>query len=234
MIPKSKLTTDHNGFALTIILFLVLFLGLVKPLWATPAEEDDSRLNVWWTSGPATAYHDERDETNRLRVSESVDEGDNISTGAKGQALLRLAGKAYVYLGPHTKIHISRLRPGEKNLQVRINLITGDIWCQLDQTPHNMIFETSMRSLICRCHGTLFEVIRQKNAARINAYDGPVVTVSHSQVKMAKTGEVTQYIQDKFRYKHRLKDSDTSRLEDWKTHLTDILAHSPIKKLSNP
>jgi len=217
-----------------------IVLGLVLSLWlnpsgisAAPLEEDDSRLAAWWISGPVTAYHDERDETGRLRLSESVDDGDNISTGAKGEALLRLPGKAYVYLAPHTKIHISRLRSGDKGLQVRLNLITGDLWCQLDQVPKNMTFEASMRSLICRCHGTLFEAIRQKNAVRINAFDGPVVTVSHGQVKIAKTGEVTQYIQDKFRYKHRLKSSDSGRLEQWKTHLTDILAKRPVRKTSN-
>jgi ferric-dicitrate binding protein FerR (iron transport regulator) len=163
-----------------------------------------------------------------------VDDGDNIFTGAKGQTLLRLAGKAYIYLGPHTKIHITRLRLGDKGLQARLNLITGDLWCQLDQAPKNMTLEVSMKGLTCRCHGTLFEAIRQKNSVRINAFDGPVVTVSHGQVKMAKTGEVTQYIQDKFRYKHRLKDSDNSRLADWKTRLAGILAHIPLKKSSNP
>jgi hypothetical protein len=206
-------------------------LGLALILWVKPflcyaavTEEDDSRFHVLWTSGPVTAYHDERDETAPLRMGQSVDDGDNISTGTKSEAFLSLPGKATVYLGPHTKIHISRLRSGDKNLQVRLNLLTGDLWCQLEQVPQNMIFEASMQGLICRCHGTLFEALRQKDAVRITAFEGSVVTVAHAQVKMAKTGEVTQYIQDKFRYKHRLKISDETRLEQWKAHLADILA----------
>jgi ferric-dicitrate binding protein FerR (iron transport regulator) len=125
------------------------------------------------------------------------------------------------------------LSSGDKNLQVRLNLLTGDLWCQLDQAPENMAFEVSMQSLICRCHGTLFEALRQKDALRLNAYDGPIVTVSRGEVKMAKTGEVTQYIQDKFRYKHRLKNSDDDHLNQWKTHLADILTKTPFKKSSN-
>jgi len=231
--PLEGLMKLNRSCLLGLVLTLTLFS---KPsgCWAVPIEEDDSRLTVWWVSGPVTAYHDERDETARLRIAESVDDGDNVLTGAKGEALLRLPGKAYIFLGPHTKIHISRLRSEDKNLQVRLNLLTGDLWCQLDQAPQNMTFEISMQSLICRCHGTLFEAIRQKNAVRLNAFNGPVVTVSRGQVKIAKTGEVTQYIQDKFSYKHRLKNSDDDLLDQWKTHLADILAKTPLKNSINP
>ncbi len=223
----------NNSCLLGLVLALTLF-SRPSGCWAAPIEEDESRLTVWWVSGPVTAYHYERDETNRLRIAEKVDDGDNVLTGAKGEALLRLPGKAYIFLGPHTKIHISRLRSEDKNLQVRLNLLTGDIWCQLDQSPQNMAFEVSMQSLICRCHGTLFEAIRQKDAVRLNAFNGPVVTVSHGEVKIAKTGEVTQYIQSKFSYKHRLKNSDNDRLNQWKTHLADILAKTPVKNSVNP
>jgi len=208
-------------------------LGLIlaiKPflcLAATP-EGDENRFQVLWAGGPVTAYHDERDETAPLRIFDWVDDGDNISTGAKSQALLRLPNKAYIYLGSHTKIHISRLRSGDKGLQIRLNLLTGTLWCQLDEAPRGMTFEASMRSLVCRCHGTLFEAVRQKNAVRINAYNGPVVTVSHGQVKIAKTGEITQYIDGKFAYKHRLQSSDDDRLDWWKAHLADILAKTPV------
>ena len=217
----------NRSCLLGLVLALTLF-SRPSGCWAAPAEEDDSRLTVWWISGPVTAYHDERDETARLRIAEGVDDGDNILTGSKGEALLRLPGKAYIFLGPHTKIHISRLRSEDKNLQIRLNLLSGDLWCQLDQSPQNMTFEVSMQSLICRCHGTLFEAIRQKNAVRLNAFNGPVVTVSHGEVKIAKTGEITQYIQDKFSYKHRLKSSDNDRLAQWKAHLADILAKTPV------
>ncbi|GEM_PF-1305706 len=224
--------TFKNYCFIALGFVLMLFL---KPsgCGAAPMDEDDSRLTVWWISGPVTAYHYERDETTRLRVADKVDEGDNVLTGSKGEALLRLPGKAYVYLEPHTKIHISRFRAGDKNLQVRLNLLTGDLWCQLDQVSQNLTFEVSIQSLICRCHGTLFEALRQKDALRLNAYDGPLVTVSHGEVKMAKTGEITQYIQDKFRYKHRLKNSDNDHLNQWKAHLAYILAKTPLKKSSN-
>jgi hypothetical protein len=217
-----------------IIFLLTLFVlgvGSVSLIWA---QEDESRFKTLFVSGSVNAYHDERDETNKLKTAESVDDGDNVSTGAKSEVLLKLPGKAYIYLGPHTKIHISRLRSGDKGLQVRLNLLSGDIWCQLDQEPKNMVFEVSMQNLICRCHGTLFEAIRQKNALRINAFEGSVVTTSHGQVKMAKTGEVTQYVQDKFRYKHRLKAVDEARLEKWKTHLEDILTKTHGKMPPKP
>jgi len=232
VIPFEAFMKLNNSCLLGLVLTLSLFSRPFE-CWAGATEEDDSRLTVCWVSGPVTAYHDERDETARLRIAEHVDDGDNILTGSKGEALFRLPGKAYVFLGPHTKIHISRLRTGDKYLQVRLNLLNGDLWCQLDQSPQNMIFEVSMQSLIFRCHGTLFETIRQKDAVRLNAFNGPVVTVSHGEVKIAKTGEVTQYIQDKFSYKHRLKDSDHDRLDHWKAHLVDILAKTLIKESSN-
>jgi hypothetical protein len=228
---KRAVIFNHSGRRIILLLaFFLIFSGTTQVIWA---QEDDNRFKTLWAGGSVMAYHDERDETAALRAPQSVDDGDNISTGAKSEVLLRLPGKAYVYLGPHTKIHISRLRSGDKGLQVRLNLLAGDLWCQLDHAPKNMVFETSMQSLICRCHGTLFEAIRQKDAVRISAFEGSVVTVSHAQVKMAKAGEVTQYIQNKFRYKHRLKSSDENRLEQWKSHLADILLkthhQNPVK-----
>jgi ferric-dicitrate binding protein FerR (iron transport regulator) len=217
------------------IIFLSAVFGfLAGNASLTWAQDDDSRFKTLFVTGSANAYHDERDETSKLRAAESVDDGDNVSTGAKSEVLLKLPGKAYVYLGPHTKIHISRLRSGDKGLQVRLNLLSGDLWCQLDQEPKNMVFEVSMQNLICRCHGTLFEAIRQKNALRINAFEGSVVTTSHGQVKMAKAGEVTQYVQNKFRYKHRLKAVDEARLEKWKTYLGEILAKTHSDKPTKP
>jgi hypothetical protein len=229
MIEQVKILNRRRKIIFLLVLVWI-FAGISK---VTLAQEDDGRFKTLWARGSVMAYHDERDETAALRVSQTIDDGDNVSTGAKSEVLLRLPGKGYVYLGPHTKIHISRLRSSDKGLQVRLNLLAGDLWCQLDHAPKNMVFETSMQNLICRCHGTLFEAVRQKDAVRISAFEGSVVTVSHAQVKMAKAGEVTQYIQNKFRYKHRLKSSDENRLEQWKSHLADILLktrhQNPVK-----
>jgi ferric-dicitrate binding protein FerR (iron transport regulator) len=142
--------------------------------------------------------------------------------------LLRLPGKGYVYLGAHTKVHISRLRIGDKGLQIRLNLLTGDLWCQLDQNP-KYLFEVSAKGLIARCHGTLFETFRQKDAVRVTVYEGPVVTVAHAKVKIAKSGEVVQYIQDRFRYKHRVKTSDEERLTQWKAHEAVLQGEKSVK-----
>ena len=92
-----------------------LFLVAAFILWAwagtAKAQEDETRFKVLALSGSVTVFHDERDET-VLRVGDHTDDGDNISTGAKSEVWLRLPGKGYVYLGPHTKVHISRLRAG--------------------------------------------------------------------------------------------------------------------------
>ena len=192
------------------------------------AQEEDTRLRVVKIEGSASAYHDENDETSRLKVGDKVDDGDKITTGTKSKIVLRLPGRAYVVLGPNTKVNVSRLRIGEKGLQVRLNLLTGDLWCQLDRAP-DYAFEVSMQNLIGRCHGTLIEAVRQKDDARIIAFEGPVVTTSGAQVKIAKTGEILQYIHEKFRYKHRLKRSDEVRRNQWKKDLGVISQKPPVK-----
>jgi ferric-dicitrate binding protein FerR (iron transport regulator) len=184
-------------------------------------QEEDTRLRVVKIQGSASAYHDESDETSRLKAGDKIDDGDKITTGAKSRIVLRLPGRAYVVLGPNTKINVSRLRIGEKGLQVRLNLLTGDLWCQLDKPP-DYAFEVSMQNLICRCHGVLLEAVRQKDDARIIAFEGSVVATSGAQVKIAKTGEILQYIHEKFRYKHRLKKSDEIRRDQWKKDLGEI------------
>ncbi len=209
-----------------ICLCLALLGVLTAPLRAAALEEDETRFRVVALSGSVTAYHDERDETVRVKVKDQVDDGDNVSTGAKSDILLRLPGKGYVYLGPHTAIHISRLRAGDKGLQVRLNLLTGTLWCRMDQAPRYP-FEISAKSLIARCHGTLVKAERQKDAVRVTAFDGPIVMVAHAKVKMAKTGEVMQYIQDQFRYKHRLKASDNERLIQWQAHFIEMQTQKP-------
>ncbi len=194
----------------------------------TVAQEEDTRFRVVKIQGSASAYHDENDETSRLKVGDRVDDGDKITTGVKSKMILRLPGRGYVVLGPNTKVNVSRLRIGEKGLQVRLNLLTGDLWCQLDHAP-KYAFEVSMQSLICRCHVTMIEAVRQKDDARIIAFEGPVVTTSGAQVKIAKTGEILQYIHEKFRYKHRLKKSDEVRRDQMKKELGVISQKPPVK-----
>jgi ferric-dicitrate binding protein FerR (iron transport regulator) len=202
-------------------LFLISTFLLLAWIQSALAQEDETRFKAAALSGSVTVFHDERDETVRMKVGDHSDDGDNISTGAKSEAWLRLPGKGYIYLGPRTKVHISRLRAGDKGLQVRLNLLTGELWCQLDKTP-KYLFEISAKNLIVRCHGTLVEAVRQKDAVRVTAFDGSIVTVAHAKVKLAKTGEVVQYIHDQFRYKHRLKASDDDRLAQWKAQFTAL------------
>jgi hypothetical protein len=210
---------------LWVTFFLLVYTPVLK---AAPAEEEETRFKAVALSGSVTVYHDERDETVRMRKGDKTDDGDNVFTGAKSEVLLRLPGKGLVHLGPHTQLHISRLRNGDKGLQVRLNLLAGDLWCQLDENP-KYLFEVSAKGLIARCHGTLFETIRQKDAVRITVYEGPVVTVAHAIVKIAKSGEVVQYIQDRFRYKHRVKTSDEEHLAQWKAHLAALQGEKPVK-----
>lgn len=210
----------------TICLGLVLLGPLAAFLWAAPVEEDDTRFCAMALSGSVTVYHDELDETVRMKVKDYADDGDNLFTSAKSNVLLRLPGKGYVYLGPHTNVHISRLRATDKGLQVRLNLLTGTLWCQLDQAPRYP-FEISAKSLIVRCHGTLVQVERQSDAVRITTFDGPAVTVSHARVKLAKSGEVMQYIKGQFRYKHRLKASDEEHLTQWQAYLNQMKTQKP-------
>jgi hypothetical protein len=69
--------------------------------------------------------------------------------------------------------------------------------------------------------------LRQKDAVRVMADEGAVVTVSHGRSKIAKEGELVQYANDEFRYKHHLQGSDEDRLAQWKAHLSKLQAQKP-------
>jgi ferric-dicitrate binding protein FerR (iron transport regulator) len=174
-----------------------------------------------------TAYHDENDETSRLYQSQTVDDGDKVITGPDSDAVLRLKGKAYLYLAPRTKIRISRLRVGDKGLQCEINLVTGRMLCQLDPGPA-WSFGVSAGSVLCHAHGTLFEFSRKEDAFKIVTYEGAVVADFHGQTRMAKANEVIQLDHGKFRYRnHHLKMEEQGHLQAWQDLYSKLEEKAP-------
>jgi ferric-dicitrate binding protein FerR (iron transport regulator) len=204
----------------------LLALGLVPG--ASRGQEEEHRFRAVEAKGMVTAYHDENDETSRLYQSQTVDDGDKVTTGPDSDAVLRLEGKAYLYLAPRTKIRITRLRVGDKGLQCEINLVTGRMFCQLDPIP-TWPFTVSAGSVLCRAHGTLFEFLRKEEAFKIVAYEGAVVADFHGQTKMAKANEVIQLDHGKFRYRnHHLKMDEQGDLQAWQDLLSKLEEKTPL------
>src|SRR5580658_7947726 len=198
----------------------LLALGLVPG--ASRGQEEEHRFRAVEAKGMVTAYHDENDETSRLYQSQTLDDGDKVVTGPDSDVVLRLKGKAYLYLAPRTKIQMTRLRAGDRGPQCEINLVTGRIFCQLDQIPA-WSFVVSAGSVLCRAHGTLFEFLRKEEALKIVSYEGAVVADFHGQTKMAKANEVIQLDHGKFRYRnHHLKMDEQDDLQAWQDLLSKV------------
>ena len=211
------------------ILGLVCLLGVAWDVSfaAASSDEEDLRYKVVDTNGKVTAYRDETDETTRLRIGEFVDEGDTITTGPKSEAVLRLKGRAYAHLAPNTKVHISRLKHIEsKSLESRLNLLTGKLVSQLDRTP-TFVFEVSVDGVLCRTHGTLFEVTKQNDRDRVLCHEGSVVANVHGHVVMAKKGWVVEFVKGIFKSKYHFSVGDEADMEEWQQHLHDIRTHHP-------
>lgn len=191
------------------------------------AEDEDLRFHTVEAKGMVTAYHDQNDETSRLYQSQTLDDGDKVVTGPDSDAVLRLKGKVYLYLAPRTKIRITRLRGGDKGFQCEINLVTGRMFCQLDQTP-TWSFGVSAGSVLCHAHGTLFEFVRKEEALKIVSYEGAVVADFHGQTKMTKTNEVIQLDHGKFRYRnHHLRIDEQGDLQAWQVLLSKLEEKAP-------
>ena len=205
-----------------------LFFGLVSMFSPRAlAQDEDLRFHTVESKGMVTAYHDENDETSRLYQSQTLDDGDRVVTGPDSDAVLRLKGKAYLYLAPRTKIRITRLRAGDKGLQCEINLVTGRMFCQLDQTP-NWSFVISAGSVLCHAHGTLFEFVRNEEALKMVSYEGSVVADFHGQTRMAKANEVIQLDHGKFRYRnHHLSLKEQGDLQAWQDLLSKLEEKAP-------
>lgn len=186
------------------------------------AQEEDFVLRAVRIKGNVLAYHNQNDETSRLYTSQSVDDGDKVTTAADSEAVLRVGKKTYVYLAPHTKIHITRLRQGNNGFECRINLVTGRMLSQAGQPGEGSI-EVSAGSVLCHEHGTLFEVSRQKDELRIVSFEGVMVANFHGTTKMAKSNEVLNLKNGKFRVKtHHLNNADQGHLQAWQDLLAEI------------
>ncbi len=202
----------------TLFFFTLLSTG-AHLAWA---QDEDLRLHAVWIKGNVMAYHNENDETARLYQSQTVDDGDKVITAAESEAVLKLKGRATIYLGPRTKINLNRLRLGDKGPQCRINLVTGRMLVQLDQVPE-WPFEITAESVLCRAHGTLFEIIRVGEELHIVSYEGAIVANFHGQTKIAKANEVLKLDHGKFRSKnHHLNNEEQGHLTAWQELSTEI------------
>lgn len=201
-----------------ILTFLLMIFGTASFCLA----QEDSLFRAVRVKGDVTAYHNENDETARLYTSQSVDDGDKVTTAANSEAVLRLDQKIYLYLAPHTRIHITRLRQGDKGLECQVNLVTGRMLCQLGQSG-TAVLELTAGSVLCREHGNLFEAIRKDEQLMVVSYQGAVVANFHGKTKMAKDNEVLKLEHGKFRTKtHHLSSDEQADLQAWKDLLAQI------------
>jgi len=200
---------------------------MVIPLLSLPkaalAQEEEARFEAVDVQGEATIYRDETNETSRFHLKQFTDEGDRLTTGPHSDVVLKFKGDTYIYLSPNTKVRITRFRSNDGRLQCQINLMSGRLTAQLSETPA-FSFEVSTNNLLCRAHGTLFEMFRKKETVYLTSFEGAVVaTVPHGQVQMAKSGQVVKFEDGKFRFRHYLRAEQENRLKDWKARLQGIL-----------
>lgn len=193
-------------------------LGLTAALLPLSAwaQEDGLRFRTLYLKGMVTAYHDENDETARLYSNQLVDDGDKLTTSRDSETVLRLKGLGLVYLAPKTRVHIERLRNGEKGPLCRIRLITGRVLCQSDPGSSGL-FEVTAGKVTCHEHGTLFEVIRRDEELKAISFEGSLVLDYHGKTSLAKANESIKLDNGKFRYRnHHLKREEQDQLQAWK------------------
>lgn len=192
------------------------------------AQEEDLAFRALRIKGNVMAYHNENDETARLYASQSVGDGDKVILGRDCEAVLRLKDKVYLYLAPRTKVNFQRLRSGDKGFQCRINLVTGRMLCLLNQPTAGAV-EVSAGSVLCREHGSLFEVSRKGEELTVVSFQGAVVAGFHGKTRMAKDNEVLKINNGKFRnITHHLTQEQQGHLEAWRSLWVDLSANTPI------
>ncbi len=201
-----------------------IFLALAL-VWGTAGisqAQEEFLFRAVRVKGDVTAYHNENDETARLYTSQTVDDGDKVTTAADSEAVLRLGAKSFLYLAPHTRIHITRLRQGDKGLECQVNLVTGRLLGQLDPSLAGDL-EVTAGGVFCREHGILFEVSRRDEQLTVVSFQGAQVVNFHGKTKMAKDNEVLRLDHGKFRNKtHHLTDDQQDDLRSWQGLLAEI------------
>jgi ferric-dicitrate binding protein FerR (iron transport regulator) len=193
------------------------------------AQEDDTRFQAVDVKGKVLIYRDQQDETGHLRTGQKCDDGDSIQTSSKSDAVLQLKNRGYVYLAPNTKVHISKLRRGDKGLQIRINLAKGRMLCQFEKalTPP---FEMPAGKLLCRAHSNLFEFIRKKEMVQAVCFEGSIVASAGGKVVMVKSGQLVKFDNGRFRYRISSLRSDVEgHLQAWKDRLKELQPKKPAK-----
>ena len=212
----------------SVLLALTTF-PLLSPSPAA-AQDEDLRFQAVEVKGKVMVYRDQQDETSRLRNGQKCDDGDSLLTASKSDVVLYLKNRGYVYLAPNTKVHFSKLRHGDKGLQMRVNLVKGRMLCQLDKALTSP-FEMSAGQLLCRAHGTLFEFIRKKEVVQAVCYEGSVVAIARNRTEMVKSGQLVKFDNGRFRYRIASLRSDVEgHLQAWKDRLKETQPEKPAKK----
>lgn len=215
---------------LTCSSFLIMAAFLSFYPMPVSAQEEDARFLAVDIKGKAMVYRDQMDETTRFRTGQTCDDGDKIATGPKSDVVLRLKNRAYIYISSNTKVIVSKLRTGDKGLQVRLNLIKGRILCQLDKALKPP-FEITAGKLLARAHSILFEASRKKDNLQIVCFEGVIVASSGGHVDMVKSQQLVKFETGRFRYRvASLRADQETHLQEWKDRLKDIQEKKPTAR----
>jgi ferric-dicitrate binding protein FerR (iron transport regulator) len=198
------------------------------------ADDDALRFEVVDVQGRATAFGDKVAAKYRLKKGHKVDEGDRVTTGPKSEAVLVLKGKAYLHLGPNSQVRVSRLDVPEFKARCQINLVSGRVFVKLDpkSAPN---FLVSSGDVLCRAHGTLFEISRRKSLLWIVSHEGSVTANVKARPWIAKAGQVLKFDGNRFRYKrHNLEAGEKERLAEFQAHLEALKSPKKAPRAPDP
>ena len=172
--------------------FLCLSMAVVSSIESADCFKDQAI--VTFLKGKASLLHKGEEKAIRLRVRDSINQGDTVTTGKKTLIEIELPDGSFIRFADNTKFTIDDLiynRQG-KDRNFKFKLLLGRTWANAKELlGRKKRFEIASETAVAGIKGTTFRMNVQKDkSALIKVYKGDVYVANPPMVAPKSDGKI--------------------------------------------
>lgn len=150
-----------------------------------------------------------------------VESGDEVKTGADGEAALMMQSETAVHLDNNTDMKVEQIAPNDNGgflskLQVFAGNVLADVKKHLDESHSS--FEVESNGVVCGVRGTAFELTAQGDTAQVATHEGSVAVRNGTESHDVEAGNFSEFQKGKFHLQRKLDQREIERFHKWRNH----------------
>ena len=139
---------------------------------------------VAYLEGTAQILPEGKDVFRFLKTNDTLQKGDEVSTGTKSKVELILPDKSQLRFADNSRFKIVQIENGkERAREIKVHLAIGKAWANVNKAVAGSNFELTCENAVAGVRGTVYRMnVHEDKSAIVKVYDGMVYVTGGGKV----------------------------------------------------